>query len=564
MTSIQNTNQTSAKLSNKSQQQFTQYLANYRFERDPFSDLGISGLFFSAGGRRQAVESLLHYLRYGTTPVFLTGHVGSGKTATLNAFVSELESDVDIAVIEAVLMMTPGQFFTAVADGFGIDQRADRVIDLTSLSQILLEFIGANAASERLSLICVDNVQDLTSEVVRAIFALIAAAGGELHVLFVGEQQATSILEGEAERTGLLLNRIELPVFDQQEVSAYLSYRLDSVGYGGEFPLSEMQVQALSYRHQGSLSQLHQLARSMLIAGMDNLKPERSPFPFPHIIALVILSIVIVIGWRHGESVDPKVEPAPIVLESAANKVVDTDPVIDTVKEVSVASGSIADKVQSPVVVAQPNDKPSLVTQTPATASPAEASNEKTLAEVRQALESLNTQAEASVDGAIEQAAVVAKDTEIDASAQQTEADTLSTPAPTANDKPLAPITETPIVAVDRVTSGVIQVESAHKRLMAWSDVGYALQIFGTHNAKRAKQLVDQYFGDADLLFYETRHNGKPWYVVVNGPYTGREAAKQSIDTLPESIQRLRPWPRNIASIQADIRRYSAAIAADG
>lgn len=564
---MQNTNQTSAKLSNKSQQQFTEYLANYRFERDPFSDLGISGLFFSAGARRQAIESLLHYLRYGTTPVFLTGHIGSGKTATLNAFVSELESDVDIAVIEAVLMMTPGQFFTAVADGFGIDQRADRVIDLTSLSQILLEFVGANAGSERLSLICVDNVQDLTSEVVRAIFALIAAAGGELHVLFVGEQQATSILEGEAERTGLLLNRIELPVFDQQEVSAYLSYRLDSVGYGGEFPLSEMQVQALSYRHQGSLSQLHQLARSMLIAGMDNLKPERSPFPFPHIIALVILSIVIVIGWRHGESVDLKVEPAPIVLESAANRVLETDPVTDpvtdAVNEVSVASGSVADKEQSSVVGEQPDDKPSLVTQTPANASPAETINEKTLAEVRQALESLNKEAEASVDGAIEQETALATSTKID-TRPQAGPDKLNTSAPTAGDKPVAAITETPIVAVDRAISGVIQVESAHKRLMAWSDVGYALQIFGTHNARRAKQLVDQYFGDADLLFYETRHNGKPWYVVVNGPYTGREAAKQSIDTLPESIQRLRPWPRNIASIQADIRRYSAAIAADG
>lgn len=108
-----------------------------------------------------------------------------------------------------------------------------------------------------------------------------------------------------------------------------------------------------------------------------------------------------------------------------------------------------------------------------------------------------------------------------------------------------------------------VKTHSAHKRLMAWPQVGYALQIFGTHNAKRAKQLVEQYFGEADLLFYETRHNGRAWYVVVNGPYTGRESAKLSIEQLPEGLQRLRPWPRNIASIQADIRRFGAAVAAD-
>ena len=120
----------------RGQEQFKQYLQFYEFERDPFSDAGISGLFFSGAGRRETVQSLLHYLRYGSSPVFLTGHSGSGKTTTLNALVGELESDVDVAVVPSVLMMTPGQFLSAALQGFGIQQADNSNMDLPLLLRV--------------------------------------------------------------------------------------------------------------------------------------------------------------------------------------------------------------------------------------------------------------------------------------------------------------------------------------------------------------------------------------------------------------------------------------------
>ena len=56
-----------------------EYLNKFRFERDPFSDNLQNGLFFPGAGRQQAVQTILHYSRYGSTPVFLTGAAGSGK-----------------------------------------------------------------------------------------------------------------------------------------------------------------------------------------------------------------------------------------------------------------------------------------------------------------------------------------------------------------------------------------------------------------------------------------------------------------------------------------------------
>ena len=537
----------------KSQEQFKQYLSNYRFERDPFSDTGASGLFFAGGGRKEAVESLLHYSRYGSTPVFLTGHIGCGKSTTLKALISELESDVDVAVVPALLMVTPSQFFIAIAGGFGAESMIDNVMDLAGITQQLLALFKDNAISDRQSFLCIDNIQDLPADVVHALFELLALADGDLGVLLVGEQTATAMLEAAAEQSDLLLNRIELPTFDQQDVSAYVKYRLDAVGYGGEFPLSEMQLQALTYRSQGSLTQIHSVARSMLIAGMDNVKAERSPFPVTHLLALIFLTLLIVIGWRHEKGAEVIAEPEPIVLEPA---------VFAPVKPLSVKSSSVkpqvADSLNETGEAAVTDSKPIVlaVSDVVGEASNVAAStpDDKTAAEVKAALNTLADK-------------VAASSVPSDSDDAASESSLLTPPAEVAVATSQAETVDTSEVSVLEGDTEVEPVEvkthSAHKRLMAWPQVGYALQIFGTHNARRAKQLVEQYFGEADLLFYETRHNGRAWYVVVNGPYTGREAAKLSIEQLPEGLRRLRPWPRNIASIQADIRRFGAAVAAD-
>ena len=208
----------------KKRAQFNAYLARYRFERDPFIDQDNSGLFYPGSGRQQAVQSLLHFSRYGSTPVFLTGPAGAGKTATLNAAVRQLKGDVDIAIIQAELMMNTVQVFTALVTGLGIDIDPDSVDDVELLGQNLLAFFESNTAIERQSLICIDNVEDLGHEALGSVFTLIAAAEGKLAAIFVGRQQALSLLESVAEIKNLLINRIELTSFSQAEVYDYVSY----------------------------------------------------------------------------------------------------------------------------------------------------------------------------------------------------------------------------------------------------------------------------------------------------------------------------------------------------
>ncbi|MAV76227.1 MAG: hypothetical protein CL691_06370 [Cellvibrionales bacterium] len=500
----------------KKRAQFNAYLARYRFERDPFIDQDNSGLFYPGSGRQQAVQSLLHFSRYGSTPVFLTGPTGAGKTATLSAAVRELKGDVDIASIRAELMMSTAQVFTALATGLGIDIYHDSADDVEWLGQNLLAFFESNTAIDRQSLICIDNVEDLGHEALASIFTLLAAAEGKLAAILVGQQQVLSLLESAAETEDLLINRIELTPFSQSEVYDYVFYRLEAVGFKGEFPLSQMQLQALTYRSQGSVRQLHQVVRSMLMAGKASQIPSRKPFPLSHAFALIFLTILIVFIYNSNIEEPASVKNfEPIVLVGAQSEL--------TQEPESNFQSSIEDEPHPTVK---------------------DAFTVKTADQVRTSLQALANDLPS------------AKNTDVMSGSYEV---VTITPSTAVEDVGVTRDIATQQIDLKK-KRGNFQPENRRLTIVDWPDTGYALQIFGTHNPKRAKQLVEQYAEQLSLFVYETRYSGKPWFVVVSGPYTGRNEAKQAIQDLASGLQRLRPWPRNIASIQSDIQRFSAVI----
>jgi DamX protein len=81
----------------------------------------------------------------------------------------------------------------------------------------------------------------------------------------------------------------------------------------------------------------------------------------------------------------------------------------------------------------------------------------------------------------------------------------------------------------------------------------YVVQLLAAHT----KSKVDRYAAVAGrslpVYVYQTRRDGKPWYVVVAGPYRDRAAARAAIAGLPKGLREGQPWLRSVASMQADI-----------
>ncbi|RLM25136.1 hypothetical protein BIY29_07675 [Brenneria alni] len=54
---------------------------------------------------------------------------------------------------------------------------------------------------------------------------------------------------------------------------------------------------------------------------------------------------------------------------------------------------------------------------------------------------------------------------------------------------------------------------------------------------------------------YETKRDGKSWYVLVNGVYASSAEAKQAIATLPADVQAKKPWVKPIRQVKQDLNK---------
>ncbi|WMQ74157.1 MAG: Cell division protein DamX [Sodalis sp.] len=67
-----------------------------------------------------------------------------------------------------------------------------------------------------------------------------------------------------------------------------------------------------------------------------------------------------------------------------------------------------------------------------------------------------------------------------------------------------------------------------------------------TLNAYARQQQLSHYW------VYQTRRNGKLWYVLVNGVYPSLSQAKNALAKLPADVQAKKPWARKIDQVKKD------------
>ncbi|WP_213993264.1 SPOR domain-containing protein [Sodalis sp. dw_96] len=91
-------------------------------------------------------------------------------------------------------------------------------------------------------------------------------------------------------------------------------------------------------------------------------------------------------------------------------------------------------------------------------------------------------------------------------------------------------------------STGAIQTAPAGFYTLQLSSASQA----ATLNAYAHKQQLSQYW------VYETRREGKPWYVLVSGVYSSSSQAKSAVAQLPAGIQANKPWARQIGQVKQD------------
>ncbi|WP_145582065.1 SPOR domain-containing protein [Yersinia vastinensis] len=59
----------------------------------------------------------------------------------------------------------------------------------------------------------------------------------------------------------------------------------------------------------------------------------------------------------------------------------------------------------------------------------------------------------------------------------------------------------------------------------------------------------------SDYHVYETKRDGKPWYILVSGNYASSAEAKRAIATLPADVQAKKPWVKPVQQVQQDLKK---------
>lgn len=90
--------------------------------------------------------------------------------------------------------------------------------------------------------------------------------------------------------------------------------------------------------------------------------------------------------------------------------------------------------------------------------------------------------------------------------------------------------------------------------LLTAKATNYTLQLLDASSAAYAQNFIDKYKLSNKAHYFHRNLNGKDLYVVVYGVYTDKAAAIKAVSTLPSSIQKLRPWARQLSDVQAEIR----------
>jgi DamX protein len=96
-----------------------------------------------------------------------------------------------------------------------------------------------------------------------------------------------------------------------------------------------------------------------------------------------------------------------------------------------------------------------------------------------------------------------------------------------------------------------VKYSKDEQALMLASNSAFVIQLFGSYNAENAQVFMSENSTNAiKLLRYEAEHKGKPWHVVIAGPFESREQALLQSKELTTKLRNQNPWVRPVSAIQ--------------
>ncbi len=511
------------------------YRQRYGLSEDPFSDDPGFPLF-TGGGRRQVLDQLLHLCQFSHNLLLVTGELGVGKTRLAHALADSLEEQDQLCFLALNPGQTLEQLLVAIAESFSLPVPSP--VSVESLLGEIEQFIedssvGEGNDADGLILMIIDNAEHLDSQSVAVLASLVEnkPQSHPLHIVLVGEPRLVSKLNGIESET-LQISDFHLPALSLSETVDYLNFRMEMADYLGPEIFTDALVDPWWRQSRGQLNLVHEYAQDRLLQSvMPQEESRRSHLPVFHIVAISAVIAVAGVFYLYLDDKAPAENvPVPVIAKAPA---VSAQSSVVAVANTSVALTDTQAPIQ-PILPSLPNTVDTLAqTSTPALA---------------------NDSAVASSEAAITPTpeAKVVNDIAVSEISSSALDETLNNNPPAASVQNLPRASEPKVV---KAIEPVGRYTSHENTILSWVPKQFTIQLLGVSSLKSAQEFVRSQANKSELLIFKTKRSGKDWFVVVTGHYPSNAQARAAISSLPAEQREAGPWPRQIQTIQDEIRQ---------
>ncbi|MFA5678780.1 MAG: SPOR domain-containing protein [Pseudomonas sp.] len=508
-----------------------EFLLHYQLKHDPFMSRPPGFRFFTPG-RKPVLAQLHHMAHFSEQLQVVIGPSGSGKTLLRQAMVASCNRD------KVQCIVTSGREH---ADATSLGNLICQALNVGNTAALLERAEQLHAIGMQMYLV-VDDGHCLEPAAVQLLADLSQAGRSAPRVFLFAEDSVVDLLEAveiPGERGWLQL--VELAPFTLDETRGYLAQRLEGAGQGIEL-LDDQQIAHIHRLSGGWPGAINQVARQVMLEDVHEptrpAQQKRAGLPVRSLVALVLVGAGVVIAWLMGGD-EP--EPTQTVL-NLPEQVTTLDVSDRPVLQMPGDTGNTLERI-----VEEPDSESEGLADVLREAAPA-----VTVDTVAELPEPVAMPAPPPIEAP---QVVAAPEPAVTAPvASQAPA---AVPTPVAETAPSAPArsesaaTPAPPSAANRTNAAAYHRDAWYRQRAANE---YTLQLLGTRSRQAAEDFVRKQAGLTDIGYFETLHEGKPWFVVTQGAYAGRSQAQQGIARLPEALQKQKPWLRSMGSIQQSLR----------
>lgn len=527
-------------------------LSGQPFTQDILADESI----YIDASLKQLEDTIKHLLQFSDLLITVEGDAGSGRTTLFRHLLTSEIPNIFLMPVPASATDTLVQLQQSMSihlkEHGDANHLEDNLRNLKMFDQIpVLAIDDAHVLSDTTLQELLRYQQQLKTEYDTQLKILLLANNGMGNTL----EQVTGLQHQE-------ITKIDMPGLTPKQILAYIDFKLALVGYNGPMPLTQEDIKQIYTKTGGNPLQVMHIA-SRYLEKFARRKSRSSGLPVSRLTLVGALLVLVLLVTGTVAYFAFMKEPA--TLETAI-----TTP----------------ESVTPSLPPAQPEDQPAPAsTQTPAADDTQTSETDTSPATVTETASTLDTEADTTepqtdvtqtqpqptpgpapspeATGSTQPNTPVAETTPpptetTPAATTKPEPAKSQPPAPKPSPAKTSPKPETSAAVPSPRQQNLTKLEQlglhGPKWLLQQDDSRWTIQILAARDPATLLKFAHNNHLGRESAWYQTRVSNKPLYILVHRNYADHGTASQAIATLPEVLQRQRPWVKSLAAVKKSIR----------